>query len=177
MKIGTRSILFGVHQFIVHPIVVWRAWKALFGLPTWKETLCIIIHDWGYWGAPEMEGEHGARHPELGAKIAGTLLGIQYHNLCLHHSRHYCKMLFGVEPSKLCWADKLSVKFEWEWFYMLRARLTGELREYRELSAANGLTPWSASDHEWFVDMRRWLVSAAYEQRASTRVTQEQAAS
>ena len=127
MKTGTKSILFGIHQFLWHPVTVWVAWVWLYRkLPTFKESICIIIHDWGYWGKTNMDDEEGERHPELGAKIAGWLFDYpmvftlpaalwirttDYHDLCLLHSRHYARNA-GREPSKLCWADKLSIIFE-----------------------------------------------------------------
>ena len=46
--------------------------------------------------------------------------------LVLLHSRRYAKV-HGLEPSKLCWADKLSIMYDPEWFYLLRARASGEL--------------------------------------------------
>ena len=33
----------------------------------------------------------------------------------------------GEEPSALCWPDKMSLRFDWKPFYLLRATLTGEL--------------------------------------------------
>jgi hypothetical protein len=59
MKVGQRSLLYGVHQFLWHPITVLIAWWVLFGRPTWRELVCIIIHDWGYWNCPNMDGPEG----------------------------------------------------------------------------------------------------------------------
>jgi hypothetical protein len=121
----------------------------LYGRPTYKELVCIIIHDWGYWGKPNLDGVDGVRHPELGSKIAFHLFGSEYYYLCAYHSRSYSKVI-GVEPSKLCWADKLSFTFEPRWFYLLRARLSGELKEARLLSIQTMQCPLTASDKEWF---------------------------
>jgi hypothetical protein len=60
---------------------VYRAWKSLYDHPNWREVICIIIHDWGYWYAPNMDGLEGQRHPELGARIARRLLGDEYGDL------------------------------------------------------------------------------------------------
>lgn len=130
MKTGTKSILFGVHQFIWHPITVWLAWVDLFGFPTWRECLCILVHDVGYFGKGEMDGPDGHLHPELGAKIAGALLGDKYRKLCLCHSRSYADAI-GEQPSKLCWADKWSPLFDPLHFYWLRGTLSGEIEQYR----------------------------------------------
>ncbi len=152
MKVGTKSLLFGVHQFIWHPITVLLAWRKLFGRPGWREVVCIIIHDWGYWGCPNMDGEEGEKHPELGARIAGRLFGEKYHDLCLYHSRHYARTA-GAEPSKLCWADKLSIRYEPWWLYLPRAFLSGELFEYRRV--AGSYLPEDRKHREWF----RWVKS------------------
>jgi hypothetical protein len=128
--LGLRSLLFGVHQFIWHPWTVYRAWRQLYGKPDWREVVCIIIHDWGYWNSPNMDGPEGQRHPECGARIARWLFGDEYGDLVLYHSRHYARLM-GQPPSKLCWADKLSILYEPKWFYLLRAKLTGEIHEYR----------------------------------------------
>lgn len=165
MKVGTRSLLFGVHQFIWHPITVYIAWRKLYGkLPTWKETICIIIHDWGYWGKPNMDGVEGERHPEFAANIVLQFFGSDFCKLCLFHSRHYARNA-GQEPSLLCWPDKLSHLYEPEWFYLLRARLSGELKEYRKVAADAGFIPLSATDHEWWACIKKRLVKLGQEQR------------
>jgi hypothetical protein len=75
MRVGTKSLLFGVHQVFIHPIFVTMAWIKLYGLPTWKEFICIVVHDWGYWSRKDIDGDEGKSHPELGAKLAGKLFG------------------------------------------------------------------------------------------------------
>lgn len=149
MKTGTKSILFGVHQLILHPITVWLAWRHLYGIPGWRETVCIIIHDWGYWGKRNMDDADGETHPALGAVIALGLFGPDYYELCLYHSRHYAKR-FGETPSRLCWADKLSITYERWYTYLPRAIASGEIREYRINCDRTGLLPMSASNREWF---------------------------
>ncbi len=151
MNVGTKSLLFGVHQFAWHPFTVWRAWRHLYGEnPTWRECVCIVVHDWGYWGCANMDGDEGARHPVLGAEIAGWLLGPAYHDLVLLHSRSLAKCL-GREPSKLCWADKFSMLYDPEPLYLLRARLTGEIAEYRRHAMEH--VSLGANDRTWL----RWL--------------------
>lgn len=165
MKLGTKSLLFGVHQVIWHPITVYKAWVELYGSrPDWKTSVCILIHDWGYWGKPDMDGEKGERHPEVGAKIAGWLFGRKYHNLVLYHSRHYARNA-GVTPSKLCWPDKLSHIYEPAWWYLFRARLSGELKEYRKTAAESGFLPLTASDQEWFAKLQAYFRKLGEEQR------------
>ena len=75
MKIGTKSLLFGIHQIFWHPYVVLRAWVYLYGRPSFKEMVCIFIHDWGYFGKPNLDGAEGSLHPMLGENIAHFLFG------------------------------------------------------------------------------------------------------
>ena len=165
MKRGTKSLLFGVHQFLWHPFTVWLAWVWLYRrTPTWRECLCILVHDWGYWGCSAMDDERGEGHPELGARIAGRLLGQEYHDLVLLHSRHYSRRL-GREPSALCWADKLSIVCEPWWLYLPRAWASGELGEYREMAAGAGVVPIEASHREWHRIIRDRLTRIGRERR------------
>lgn len=142
------------------------AWLKLYGRPSIKEIICIIIHDWGYWGCPNMDGVEGEKHPEFAARIAGKLFGEGYYNLCLLHSRHYARNA-GLEPSQLCWADKLSMLYEPCWFYLVRARLSGELREYRKVAAIAGFMPLAATDKQWFYWVKSRLVKLGSERRNS----------
>lgn len=65
--------------------------------------------------------------------------------LSLLHSRFLCRKIYtplglqirdpedrekGVEPSRMCIADKLAITLYPEWLYMLLINLTGEIREY-----------------------------------------------
>ncbi len=74
MSIGTRSLLFGVHQFILHPIFLFIAWWRLYGFP-WDPRLWVafFVHDLGYFGKPNMDGPEGEEHPILGARIVEYL--------------------------------------------------------------------------------------------------------
>ena len=120
MKTGTKSVLFGVHQFAWHPVTVLLAWLDLYGCPKPWEAFCILVHDLGYMGKSEMDGPEGHHHPELGAKIAGAIFGDKARLECLGHSRSYAES-HGLPVSRLCWAH----------FYWLRGTLSGEIAEYR----------------------------------------------
>jgi hypothetical protein len=169
MKTGTKSLLIGVHQFLWHPITVLLAWHELYGWPTWKELICIIVHDWGYWGSPDMDDEVGNRHPVRGAEIAhryldhGTYGGFTYYYICLLHSRHMADEA-GFFPSRLCWADKLSCKYDPWWLYLPRAILSGEIHEYRKHAAEFGTVPLSASHREWYRLAQSRMIGKAYRQ-------------
>jgi hypothetical protein len=205
LKIGTRSLLFGVHQVFIHPIWVAIAWLKLYGwkpdypqpyyqskavyyLKYWaKLCFCFIVHDWGYWGGKEMDGPDGDKHPEYGAYLANKFLdrkvcvdnpavygtsflvkSQKWHNFCLCHSRFYAKQL-GLQPSKLCMADKLSLGLEPWWLYLPRAWLSGELKEYMKSAEPEGkhghmnLTQVSAK--EWYQSVQAYLINYAMEHK------------
>lgn len=173
MLVGTRSVVFGVHQFLWHPITVFLAWCELYGMPNWKELVCIFIHDIGYLGKPNMDGSEGETHVLWGAWFATWHLDCfpkltdfpehDYHELCLLHSRTFAKNV-GKDPSRLCWADKLSIKYDPWWFYLARAWLSGEIWEYRKgaisIGLENGISP-DATHREWFEWARNRGIVAA----------------
>jgi hypothetical protein len=171
MKVGTKSILFGVHSFWFHPITVLLAWIKLYGRPSWKEFVCIVVHDWGYYGKPNMDGREGEMHPVVGAEIAHALLDpfntFQYRDMCLYHSRT-CAKKFGASPSKLCWADKLSINYDPWWFYLTRATLSGEIHEYWRDAINSGLLPDTATWKEWFAWARERGIRVAVTKNGAT---------
>src|SRR4051812_37617346 len=100
MRIGTKSVLFGAHCFFIHPFFVAAGWWKLYG-PTKifigrneseprairydravytsifdpRLWIAFVIHDLGYFGKPNMDGDEGERHPEWGAGIMQRLFG------------------------------------------------------------------------------------------------------
>ena len=152
MKVGTKSLLFGAHQFIIHPALVFIAWWKLYGFP-WDPRLWLtfIVHDWGYWGLSDMDGEQGQHHQECGARIM-RVFGDRWYFLGYLHSRHLCSRI-GLFPSRLCIADKYVIVIEPAWIYLPRARLSGELAEYTGGSGK----PESVSDLEWLTDLKQKL--------------------
>lgn len=49
LTLGTKTLLFGVHQIFIHTIMVTWAWRRLYkSWPNWREFVCICIHDIGY---------------------------------------------------------------------------------------------------------------------------------
>lgn len=174
--VGSRSLLFGVHQFLWHPWIVARAWRHLYGAwPAWRVLVCIVIHDWGYFGCTSMDDDTGELHPLRGARIAGRFFGADYRDLVLLHSRHLARRL-KAEPSALCWPDKLSVLYDWPHFYLFRARLSGELAEYRQNTARAGFVPLTASDEVWFAWLHEYFAMAARDRRLQVYVNPERSA-
>ncbi|MCE5265708.1 MAG: hypothetical protein LLG97_19540 [Deltaproteobacteria bacterium] len=165
MKTGTKSILFGVHQFVIHPIVVLIAWITLYGRPNWKTMICIVIHDWGYWGKARMDDEDGERHPEWAADFVWDMFhDMDMWALCMFHSRHHARSR-NAEPSRLCWADKLSIIYEPWWFYLPRAWASGELQEYRITAAKGGFFPAWKSNRKWYEWIQERFTKLAKEKR------------
>ena len=165
MTTGTKSLLWGVHNIVWHPITVALGWRRLYGeWPKGWEWIAILVHDWGYWGCEKMDDEKGEQHPVVGAKIVCKLYRWfhprefpryrehQLFDLCKFHSR-YLSAAEGREPSKLCWADKMSPVFDPPWFYILRARLSGEIKEYRANAAEHIPANWTYYQwYNWFRD-------------------------
>lgn len=66
-------MLFGVHQFLWHPITVTLAWRWLYGAwPKWHELVAIAYHDVGYIGCANMDDDEGQLHPIAGAEVAAN---------------------------------------------------------------------------------------------------------
>jgi len=106
VKIGSRSVLYGAHCFFIHPFFVAMAWWRLYGFP-WDYRLWVafFVHDLGYWGCENMDGEEGEQHPYFGAFLMSRF----------------------DEPFPYAAA------LEPRWFYLLRVIATGEIKEYMAL--------------------------------------------
>jgi hypothetical protein len=144
MKIGTKSVLFGAHQFLIHPWFVAWGWWTLYGFPfdprLW---VAFFVHDLGYVGKPNMDGPEGETHPRIGARIMALLFDWkdrtfrfsdggpigEWGLFVLLHSRYYAKSLCQ-QPSRLCVADKLAISLTPAWLYLPMVRATGEIHEY-----------------------------------------------
>ena len=163
MQIGTKSVLYGVHQFAVHPWIVAWAWMKLYGFPfdprLW---VAFFVHDLGYIGMPNMDGPEGEKHVELGARVM-SIFGDDWYWFTLLHSRFYAKK--NNKPfSRLCVADKLAIALTPAWLYLKQARATGELREY--MAGAGARTPaGERSAEQWLSDVQHYCRSWAYEHR------------
>jgi hypothetical protein len=130
MRIGTKSLIFGAHQFLIHPFFVFLGWWKLFGFP-WDPRLWIafIVHDWGYWGMRWIDRGEGILHPFLGARIMRALFGTKWFKFCAFHSRDVAE-INSVTPSKLCYADKMAFVLEPGWLYLPRVKASGEIHEF-----------------------------------------------
>jgi len=139
MRVGTKSVLFGVHAVWIHPFFVAWGWWKLFGFP-WdlKLWLAFALHDVGYIYCPNMDGSEGEEHVVLGGRIMGWLLGPEWRDFTLCHSRHWAKRV-GKRYSRLCLADKLAFVLTPAWLYLPMARMSGELQEYMRVASGRQL--------------------------------------
>jgi hypothetical protein len=132
LKIGTRSVLFGAHQFLLHPLFLALAWTKLYGFPfdprLWA---AFFLHDVGYIGLENMDGTEGEVHPALGGKIMATLFGQEWGDFTKYHSRSFAN-LDQKQPSRLCAADKLATVLVPKKLYLTLIHLSGEVEEYLE---------------------------------------------
>ncbi len=176
MTTGTKSVLFGAHQFLIHPWFVAWGWWTLYGFP-WDPRLwaAFFVHDLGYIGKPNMDGREGETHPEFGAEVMGflfdhSLTDGRWHQFTLLHSRYYAKTL-KKQPSRLCMADKLAIALTPAWLYLPMVRASGEIHEYmahakHRIVGNTNITDEekrrvvSASQEEWYAGVqsycRRW---------------------
>lgn len=133
MPIGTRTLLFGVHHFFLHGFLVWLAWRRIYGVtPSWREAVAIFFHDYGYVGKPDLDGELGQLHPDLSARIVRLLFKdpeIEY--LVRFHSRAYTQEHGNAQLSALALPDKLSLLLYPKTLYLVLARASGEINEYK----------------------------------------------
>lgn len=138
LPVGTRSLLWGAHQFLLHPLFVALAWWRLYGRPgDWRLWACFFLHDIGYWGKRDMDGDEGKLHPLLGAYHAYRRLGARYGALCVGHSRSFAAYV-DRPVSPLMRADKYATCLMPLWLYVALCRLSGEWREYVALHVAHG---------------------------------------
>lgn len=111
---------------------------------------------------------------------AGLTARYKWGNEALYHSR-WLALKYGVNPSNLCWADKLATALIPWWIYLPLTSLTGEIREYihrtknhDDLRSTHGEGGWSSESwrekRRWFKDcqahMRRVAGSQVHAQRA-----------
>jgi hypothetical protein len=159
MRIGTKSVLFGAHCFLLHWFFValgwwelhrfrrvqigtrlvmrrmrdgsrWQTHKAVHA-SLWHPALwaAFFLHDIGYLGKPNMDGDEGVQHPRVGAFFMRIIFGEPWGSFVLYHSRFLAKQE-RTRPSALCMADKLALAIEPWWLYLPRVLATGEAAEY-----------------------------------------------
>lgn len=163
MKVGTKSVLFGAHCFFLHPFFVARAWWILYGFP-WDPRLWLafFVHDLGYIGKPNMDGDEGELHPFWGACFMGFLFGYRWFEFTLYHSRFLAKK-HNAQYSRLCVADKLAIVITPYWINVPMMKATGEIREYLKDSELNSNGEVKLQEDPWIwyagvqAFVRKWV--------------------
>ena len=159
MKIGTKSVLFGIHAFWLHPFIVLIAWLIIWKKwPAFAELMAILTHDLGYWGAPNMDGTEGRLHPQRGALFWSNRFGVfgdKVADIILGHSRFYTEGT-GLPLSRLFRPDKLATALYPKWLYLLLGNLSSEIKEYMELYRANDPTRRKNKQNQiqWLVELQ-----------------------
>jgi len=122
MKEGTKSVLFGCHQFIIHPLFITIAWKKIYGRwPKLWQLVCIFLHDVGHIGKDYLSDyEQKRKHWILGSRLAKLFFGWKgYHLICGHTTQS------GCVRSKLFYADKYSWLIAPIWWLRLNDKIEG----------------------------------------------------
>lgn len=159
MRIGTKSVLYGAHCFFLHPFFVAYSWWKLYDFPSDPRLwVAFIVHDLGYIGKPNMDGDEGELHPYLGAKIMGFLFGKKWFDFTLYHSRFLAKKN-GAQYSRLCVADKLAIATTPAWLYLPMVKATGEIKEYMKDAErnSNGTLKVTASPEKWWAGVQDYV--------------------
>jgi hypothetical protein len=168
MKIGTKSMLYGAHQFLLHPLFVALAWWRIYGFPfDIRLWFAFYLHDIGYIGKPNMDGPEGETHPEVAAKLMAWLFGPKWGDFCRYHSRFAAKR-DGAQFSRLCVADKLSISLTPAWLYLPMVNATGEIVEYMAMgkqceSNSKGVNKYESmklrcdNQREWYQGVQQYL--------------------
>lgn len=151
VKIGTRSVLYGVHAPLIHGLFVALAWWRAFRSFPWDVRLwcAFFVHDLGYWGCGDMDGEEGKAHPRVGGALMRRLFGREWGEFTAFHSRSFAAE-HGWPVSCLAVADKLVWSLEPWWLYLPRAWASGELGEYMAEGVASGFIEPGTSAREWY---------------------------
>lgn len=125
MTEGTKSLLFGCHQFLLHPLYIILAWHKLYkGWPRPWQLVCIFLHDVGHLGKDYLSDfEQKKNHWQLGAKIAFVLFGEEAYWFVRWHSKSSNGSTW--RPNKLFWTDKYSRLITPWWLCRLCCKVEG----------------------------------------------------
>ncbi len=167
MTQGTKSFLFGCHQFLLHPYFILKAWKFWYGkYPNWREIVCIFIHDIGIIGLDYLEKGRKDGHWNKGALLVKRLFGRKYFNFCAGHTDEW--HFLGSEllkdktasRSKLFIPDKISYLFCPLWWLKWCTYLEGFLKragvshlQWREMVKQNMIESFPKGSHRLFSEI------------------------
>ncbi len=156
MTEGTKSYLFGCHQFLIHPIIVVIAWKKHFGyMPRLWELVCILLHDVGHIGKDYLSDyEQKKIHWVLGARIALKLFSGKGFVLIAGHTKQS-----EWPRSKLFYADKYSWVIAPVWWLRLSDKVEKfekqrTLETWRRLVKENWEANCPKGNHEIYLELK-----------------------
>lgn len=155
MTEGTKSYLFGCHQFLAHPLVVILAWKKLYNTyPKPWEIVCIFLHDVGHIGKNYLSDyEQKKEHWKLGANIAYRLFRSKGFYLVAGHDVNS-----ELPRSQLFWADKYSWLVAPRWWLESNIRVEGftyNVDEFLEKAKENWDKGCPTSTHQVYLDLTK----------------------
>ena len=76
MTEGTKSYLIGCHQFFLHPLFVFMAWRLEYkSWPKWWQLIGILFHDIGICGRQYLSDDKAKKgHWELGSALSSKIV-------------------------------------------------------------------------------------------------------
>lgn len=158
MTSGTKSFLFGCHQFILHPLFVTIAWKKYYKkFPNWREFICILIHDIGVFGINYLnEGEKDG-HWIRGAQLSYKLFGWWGFYLVAGHTdegvkeKSYRSSMFIPDKISFLYAPMIWLKW-CQWMECFNKLCTAE--DWVEMVRKNMEDGFPRSSHEIYLDKK-----------------------
>lgn len=129
---GTKSYLFGCHQFILHPLWVLFAWRLEYKKwPKWWEFICIFLHDIGVCGRQYLSSDQQKKgHWYKGAYYSFYLvwyLGGKRRSYLAHRALKlvagHCPGESGYTKSRLYKVDKRSFLIAPMWWLWLNHKI------------------------------------------------------
>lgn len=159
MTEGTKSLLFGCHQFLMHPLCVLWAWHKLYGRwPKLGQIICIFLHDVGHLGKNYLtDPELKKIHWRMGAEIARKLLGEDAYWFTRWHSKSSNGDTW--QPTELFWADKYSRLVAPLWFRQVSCLVEGftrsQQRQWLDKMRENWDNGCPKGSHQLYLEIRR----------------------
>jgi len=158
MTEGTKSYLFGCHQFFIHPLLVLIAWyKEYKSFPKFWELVCVFLHDIGHIGKDYLSDyEQKQKHWMLGADIAYKLFGLKGFYLVAGHTvqnNHPRSKLFV--PDKKSWLIAPDWWLNWTNIAEDFKSDSSGAKRWKALVAENVKNGYPKGGHEIYLENRR----------------------
>lgn len=172
MKEGTKSVLFGCHNPVLHGLCVLAAWRITYkSWPKWWQIICIFLHDIGVWGRQYLSDDTAKNgHWEKGANLAFHVfwyLSPRRRRAYLAHRAYqfiggHCPEESGYCRSELWFPDKRSwlvapmAWLWWNYYVEWNGRGIGVTPppKWRQLVAENLRSKNPIGNHELYIKNR-----------------------